>query len=147
MSPRTTPRRTAFTLVELLVVIAIIGVLVGLLLPAVQQIREAANRMKCANNLKQLALACHHHESTVGTFPTGGWGWSWVGDPDRGFTQKQPGGWIYNILPFMEQSALHDLGAGLPDPQKFAAFEERCGTVTPMFNCPTRRSRPGAPRP
>ena len=73
-----------FTLVELLVVIAIISTLMGLLLPAVQSAREAGRRASCGNNIKQVALAALIHENTNRHFPSGGWGWAWVGDPDRG---------------------------------------------------------------
>jgi type II secretory pathway pseudopilin PulG len=86
------------------VVIAIIGVLIALLLPAVQKVRETANRVKCANNLKQISLAIQNHQTTWNRLPADGWGWMWLGDPDRGNDRHQPGGWIYNILPFLEQS-------------------------------------------
>lgn len=131
--------RSAFTLVELLVVIAIIGILVALLLPAVQQAREAARRIQCANNLKQLSLGALLHEDAYGYLPTGGWGWNWVGEPDRGAGERQPGGWAYCILPYIEQQALHDMGKGQPDATRKAQGAEMAATPVGTFHCPTRR--------
>ena len=128
-----------FTLVELLVVITIIGILISLLLPAVQAAREAARRAQCCNNLKQIGLACLNHEQALRHFPTGGWGWGWVGDADRGFDRRQPGGWIYNILPYVEQEALYNLGQGDAQSQKYAEHRDRVITPLAVFNCPTRR--------
>jgi prepilin-type N-terminal cleavage/methylation domain-containing protein len=132
-------RRRGFTLVELLVVIAIIGVLVALLLPAVQSARESARRTQCMDHLRNLGLATLLHEDSVGHYPSGGWGYRWVGLPDRGFGEAQPGGFVYNILPFIEETALHDLGSGLPMSQQLQASAQRVATAIPIFNCPTRR--------
>jgi len=132
-----------FTLVELLVVITIIGILVSLLMPAVQSAREAARRAQCQNNLKQFGLAALAHEQANKWFPTGGWGWNWVGDPDRGFGQKQPGGWIYNCLPYMDNVALHNQGAGTTGSTKWAAASQMIATPLSFFNCPSRRKAMG----
>jgi prepilin-type N-terminal cleavage/methylation domain-containing protein len=132
----------AFTLVELLVVITIIGILIALLLPAVQSAREAARQAQCKNHIKQLALGCMTHENLAGHLPTGGWGYSWVGDPDRGSNWRQPGGWIYNITPFIDMQSLHDVGAGLApwnSTEKMAANLQRTSFALDVLICPTRR--------
>ncbi|MCG2684734.1 MAG: DUF1559 domain-containing protein [Planctomycetales bacterium] len=133
-------KSTAFTLVELLVVITIIGILIALLLPAVQAAREAARRLQCTNNLKQLALGCLNHEQSQGFLPCGGWAWMWQGDPDRGFNRRQPGGWIYNVLPYVEQQSLHDVGMGLPLAAKKTALTRVVQTPLAIMHCPSRRS-------
>lgn len=138
-SRRTCQRTRAFTLVELLVVISIIGLLIALLLPAIFSAREAARRAHCGNNLKQIGLATALHMETHRHFPTGGWGAAWVGFPDHGFGRQQPGGWIYNLLPYVDEGALHDLGKGLSREQQRATSAIRLATPLSVFNCPTRR--------
>ncbi|HLA84230.1 MAG TPA: DUF1559 domain-containing protein [Thermoguttaceae bacterium] len=135
-SRRFTP---GFTLVELLVVIAIIGVLIALLLPAIQAAREAARRATCANNLRQIGTAALNHESAHKFLPSGGWGFGWVGDPDRGFGKTQPGGWIYALLPYLEHKEIFDIGAGMSTIPKKQAAARMCGVAVPTFNCPSRR--------
>ncbi len=134
-----TRHSSGFTLVELLVVIAIIGILIGLLLPAVQSVREAARRTQCSNHLHQFGLAAHNHHEAHRHFPAGGWGWAWVGDPDQGFGKRQPGGWAYNLLPYLEQEALHNIGAGKSFSEKKTLNKEMASTPVPFFNCPSRR--------
>lgn len=134
----------AFTLVELLVVIAIIGVLVALLLPAVQAARESARRTQCVNQLKELTLGGMNHEGVMKHFPTGGWGIKWVGDADRGYGQQQPGGWIYNILPFIEQRAKHDMpkdgNPGVHLPAQLEGARDMLIAPLAIIYCPTRRN-------
>jgi prepilin-type N-terminal cleavage/methylation domain-containing protein len=136
---------TAFTLVELLAVIAIIGVLVALLLPAIQAARESARLAQCKNNLRQVSLAMLNYESTHKQFPAGGWSVLWTGDPNAGTGSRQPGGWIYQTLPFMEFQTVADLGLGLTGEALIVVLTQQAQTSIPIFNCPSRR--PSQPYP
>jgi prepilin-type N-terminal cleavage/methylation domain-containing protein/prepilin-type processing-associated H-X9-DG protein len=125
-------RRAAFTLVELLIVLAIGGVLNGLLLPAIQKVRQAAALASCLNNLKQIGLALQNHQGTLGHFPTGGWEWWYPptyvnGVPAVGSEQRAS--WAFQLLPYLEANNVwnSDPLTAIGSPQK-------------VYFCPARRS-------
>jgi prepilin-type N-terminal cleavage/methylation domain-containing protein/prepilin-type processing-associated H-X9-DG protein len=130
--------REAFTLIELLVVIAIIGTLVGLLLPAVQKVRESANRTQCANNLKQIGLACQNYHDTHKAFPPG---YQAALPYSDGAADTAPGwGWAAFLLPYLEQDNLHrQLNFNQPV-QKSTAIQ----TIVPEYLCPSDQTAAGA---
>jgi len=134
-----------FTLVELLVVITIIGILVALLLPAVQGVREAARLVSCKNNLYQLGNAAQQHVAKYGFFPSGGWGYMWTGDPDMGYGKRQPGGWLYSSLPFLGLDTIHDWAKGQASSTKFNTLGQMRAMGSAIFICPTRRKIMGYP--
>ncbi|CAN5179237.1 hypothetical protein BH10PLA2_BH10PLA2_23070 [soil metagenome] len=134
--------REAFTLIELLVVIAIIAVLVGLLLPAVQKVREAAARMSCSNNLKQIGLALHNHVSTYGYFPTAG-GESQAIDALN--TASPTVGWAAQVLPFIEQDNLNRFVMQGPNTWQAARGKAPVEVIVKTFNCPSRGNRVSQP--
>jgi prepilin-type N-terminal cleavage/methylation domain-containing protein/prepilin-type processing-associated H-X9-DG protein len=138
-------RDAGFTLLELLVAIAIISLLIALILPAVQQAREAARTTECKNRLKQIGVAMMLHEESFGRLPGNGWGYLWLGDPDRGTDQQQPGGWIYNLLPYIEQQSLRDRGRGEQAIVQRVTLSKRSQLSLPLFRCPSRPSRPLSP--
>ena len=129
--------RFAFTLVELLVTIAIIGVLLALLFPAINSVRSAASLTACNNNLRQLGLASLTLESAHQVLPSAGWGVDWLGITGRGVGISQPGGWAYNLLPFIEQEHLWNLAPTQMDIGSTIKAEFYGASVS-VFSCPQK---------
>ena len=132
--------RPGFTLVELLVVIAIIGILVALLLPAVNSAREAARRTQCTNQVRQIGMSILNHENSLRVYPTGGdTPWPEIEDYVQGSNPNGPAkqglGWAFQILPYLEEGAVHGLTTQ-------AAIE---GSPIELYFCPSRRSPRAAP--
>src|SRR5438132_11190541 len=124
---RSSSVRRAFTLIELLVVIAIIAILIGLLLPAVQKVREAAARVQCQNNLKQMGLACHAYHDSRKSFPPGYLATAAYPDTAPGW------GWAAFILPYIEQAPLYNQIDFTQPVQSSAAIQ----TIIPLYLCPS----------
>lgn len=129
-----------FTMVELLVVVGIVASLLALLMPAVQSAREAARATVCRNHLGQLTKAVLHHESSLRHFPSGGWGDVWLGVAERGSGARQPGGWTFSVLPFLEQTSLMERVAGVTTGDAVSRYRELAATPVALFACPSRRS-------
>ena len=140
-------KRIAFTLVELLVVIAIIGILLYLLSPAIQASRERARKAACQNHLKQLATAAQLHLNAQGYFPSGGWSGNFVADPNRGYGREQPGGWLFSLVEYIEESSLRTGAAAedvsvIPLGPGLKAFYSSAPSI---FYCPSRREAKAYP--
>jgi len=130
------------TLVELVVIVAIVGLLGAVSLEAIQAARESARQLHCSNNLRQIGLATLQFEGVRGHYPTGGWGWKWVPDPLLRSRYGQPGGWIYQLLPYLDAQSIHDLPYVRGDRDEVEAkIHEMLATPCVTFHCPSRGNR------
>jgi prepilin-type N-terminal cleavage/methylation domain-containing protein len=153
MSAASRQHRSGFTLIELLVVMAIIAMLIGLLMPAVQKVRDAANRIVCQNNLKQMGMAWHNHHYSLNCLPGGGYDhtvlrtWKDAAKTVPAVAPDQEWGWGYQILPYIEQDNLWRTPAGIAPVGSFPAPDylpsgDRLVVTTPIaiYTCPSRRA-------
>lgn len=125
-------------MIEVLIAGFAISLLVQLFLAWISASRESARNSVCQNNLRLIGQAIIAHEEARQHYPAGGWGYLWVGDPNRGPGIEQPGGWIYNLLPFAGFDEVHDIGHGLAGDERTKALSEMCRNAVPLFACPSR---------
>ncbi len=124
---------------------AILTTLGFLFLPAIQSARESSRLASCRNHISQLSKGMLQHEHSLGYFPSAGWSPSWLGVADRMGDSAQPGGWAYDILPYIEETATRNLVANVPAGGMNAAYGKLAAAPLPMFSCPSRRSSQALP--
>lgn len=131
--------RAGWSLVELITVLSVVGLMGAVSLNAIQSARESARSLHCQNNLRQIGLATSMFEGARGHYPTGGWGWNWVADSVTHPRYGQPGGWIYQLLPYLEANAIYELprvsGERAVVENK---IHELLATPCSVFHCPSR---------
>lgn len=135
------PTRYGLSVLELVTSLAVIAIILALALVGVQSARESARKLQCQNNLKQIGLAAQNHLATTQTFPSGGWGVQWMGVASLGHGARQPGGWCYSLLPFIEADNVFSI-VETPDQANSdqAAVESLAETMPSVFACPARDS-------
>ena len=131
--------RNAFSIVELLVVIAIVGVVLGITIPAVQRVRENSRANSCRNNLVQLSKGILNSESADGRFVAGGWAGEWLGDSSRDAAGNQPGGWGFQVLPYIEEIVLWENAKNILATDAESKYRSLCKQMPRVFSCPSRR--------
>ncbi len=136
-------RRSGLTVVEVMLVLSILGLLLALLLPAVQSAREAARRISCQNNLHQISVASLAFEASHRFLPSNGWAFNWVADPERGYGRNQPGGWAYHIAPHLEVRFPTPSDAYLGTSEQVRTLLAQ--TFVATFRCPSRPAPNFAP--
>lgn len=137
-------RRAGWSLLELVFALFVVVDLLALLMPWIDTLRESGRSNACVYNLEQLGQGAIHHASMQQYYPSGGWGIRWLGDPDRGFGERQPGGWMYSILPYIGEKDLWSLGTGVSFDKaveaKSQAFVGQVSRPIAIFYCPSRRA-------
>lgn len=134
--------RRGITIIEILIVICIIGILLQLLLPAIQASRASARYLQCKSHLRELAVGAQLHMDAHGYFPSGGWSGAFTADPNRGYGRDQPGGWAYSLLAYIGEPSLRDAGKGesLTDSTLSPGLQQLHESAPALLYCPERRA-------